>query len=204
MLEGLRVYALSDKVIADLRMLDHPNQQTQEEVFRMNNRRMKMAARSIVVTLAGLVMVLGFVSTAAADQPEKVVIRDIMITQVDSTSCEFPFLEEFTGRVTITTFFDNEGNPIRVQLHLPFDGTLTNEASGTSVSATQDLIVVEDLVAGTTTFLGVRFRVNFPGLGYVLLDAGRVVFDADGNVIFKAGPHQVINEDFEAFCEALS
>lgn len=159
--------------------------------------------RLILATLIVLATGLGLVSPAAADEPEKITFS-VEITQTDDTSCDFPFLEEFEGRITITTFFDSEGNPIRVQLHLPFDGILTNQATGTSVSATQDLIVVEDLEAGTTTFVGVRFRVNFPGLGHVLLDVGRVIFDADGNVIFEAGPHQVINEDFEAFCEALS
>lgn len=162
-----------------------------------------MRTRLILAVLTSLAMVASLVSPVSADQPEKVVIRDIHIVQIDSTSCDFPFLEEFEGRVTITTFFDNAGNPIRVKLHLPFHGTLTNEATGTSVSAAQDLTVFEDLEAGTTTFVGVRFRVNFPGLGHVLLDVGRAVFDADGNVIFEAGPHQVINEDFEEFCAAL-
>lgn len=162
-----------------------------------------MHTRLILATLTSLAMVLSLISPASADQPEKLTFS-VEITQIDDTTCDFPFLEEFEGRITITTFFDGEGNPIRVQLHLPFDGTLTNQETGTSVSATQDLIVVEDLEAGTTTFVGVRFRVNFPGRGHVLLDVGRVVFDADGNVIFEAGPHQVINEDFEAFCEALS
>jgi hypothetical protein len=159
--------------------------------------------RLMLVTLLVSAMAVGLVSPAAADEPEKITFS-VEITQTDNTSCDFPFLEEFEGRISITTFFDSEGNPIRVHLHLPFDGTLTNPATGTSVSATQDLIVVEDLEVGTTTFVGVRFRVNFPGLGHVLLDVGKVVFDADGNVIFEAGPHQVINEDFEAFCEALS
>jgi len=159
--------------------------------------------RLILTTLTSIMMVLSLVVPASADQPDKITFT-VEITQVDNTSCDFPFLEEFEGRITITTYFDSGGDPIRVMLHLPFDGTLTNQETGTSVSATQDLIVVEDLEAGTTTFVGVRFRVNFPGLGHVLLDVGKIVFDADGNVIFEAGPHQVINEDFEAFCEVLS
>ena len=52
--------------------------------------------------------------------------------------------------------------------------------------------------------MGLRFRVAFPGLGVVLLDAGRIVFDADGNVVFEAGPHQIVNEDFAEFCAAFA
>jgi hypothetical protein len=49
--------------------------------------------------------------------------------------------------------------------------------------------------------MGLRFRAVFPGVGAVLLDAGRVVFDlATGEVLFEGGPHQVVHEDFEAYC----
>lgn len=153
---------------------------------------------------ASLVVGLAVVAQAAAVPPEKIVIEDIHIEQVDSTSCDFPFLEVFDGRVTITTFFDNEGNPIRIQFHLPFHGTLTNEATGESVSADQVLQLTVDLEEGTESDVGLRFRVIFPGLGIALLDAGKVVFDADGNVVFEAGPHQIVNEDFAEFCAAFA
>jgi hypothetical protein len=154
---------------------------------------------SLVVGLA-----LAVIAPAAAAPPEKVVLEDIHIEQVDTTSCDFPFLEVFDGRVTITTFFDEEGNPTRIQFYLPFHGTLTNEATGESVSADQVLQVTLELEEGTESDVGLRFRVAFPGLGIVLLDAGRVVFDAAGNVIFEAGPHQVVNEDFTEFCAAFA
>jgi hypothetical protein len=159
-----------------------------------------------VVLCASLVLGLSLavIAPAAAAPPEKVVIEDIHIEQVDSTSCDFPFLEVFDGRVTITTFFDDEGNPIRIQFYLPFHGTLTNEATGESVSADQVLQLTLDLEEGTESDVGLRFRVVFPGLGVVLLDAGRVVFDADGNVAFEAGPHQIVNEDFAEFCAAFA
>ena len=159
-----------------------------------------------VVLCASLVLGLSLavIAPAAAAPPEKVVIEDIHIEQVDSTSCDFPFLEVFNGRVTITTFFDDEGNPIRIQFHLPFHGTLTNEATGESVSADQVLQLTLDLEEGTESDVGLRFRVVFPGLGVVLLDAGKIVFDADGNVAFEAGPHQIVNEDFAEFCAAFA
>jgi hypothetical protein len=60
---------------------------------------------------------------------------------------------------------------------------------------------VLDLENGTETFAGLRFRVVFPSIGAVLLDAGRVVFDETGAVVFEAGPHQVVNEDFAEFSQ---
>jgi hypothetical protein len=155
-------------------------------------------------SLAAVLLALVLAAPAGAVRPEMVVIEDIHIEQVDSTSCDFPFLEVFDGRVTITTFFDDEGNPIRDQVYLPFHGTLTNEATGESVSADQVLQLTVDLEDGTESDVGLRFRVVFPGLGVVLLDAGKIVFDADGNVVFEAGPHQIVNEDFAEFCAAFA
>lgn len=167
---------------------------------------MRLRARGFVLyaSLAAALVALVLTPGAGAVPPEKVVIEDLHIEQVDSTSCDFPFLEVFDGRVTITTFFDDEGNPTRLTFHLPFHGTLTNEATGESVSADQVLQLTVDLVEGTESDVGLRFRVTFPGLGVVLLDAGKIVFDADGNVVFEAGPHQVVNEDFAGFCAALA
>jgi hypothetical protein len=159
--------------------------------------------RALCASLGAALFALALAAPAAAVPPEKVVIEDLHIEQVDSTSCDFPFREVFDGRVTITTFFDEQGNPTRVTFHLPFHGTLTNEATGESVSADQVLVETDDLEEGTISWLGLRFRVTFPGLGVVLLDAGKIVFDADGNVVFEAGPHQVVNEDFAEFCAAL-
>jgi hypothetical protein len=147
---------------------------------------------------------LAVTTSASAIAPEIVRIADIHIEQTDSTSCDFPFQEVFDGRATITTYFDSAGTPISVRFQLPFRGTLTNEATGESVQAQQSLNVVLDLENGTETDIGLRFRAVFPGIGAVLLDAGRVVFDESGAVIFSAGPHQVVNEDFEEFCAAFA
>lgn len=156
--------------------------------------------------LLGLLVAVSVVVTtpASATPPEIVRIQDIHIEQTDSTSCDFPFLEVFDGRVTITTFFDSAGDATSVRFHLPFQGRLTNEATGESVQAQQVLNDTLNLENGTETFAGLRFRAVFPGIGAVLLDAGRVVFDETGAVVFEAGPHQVVNEDFAEFCAAFA
>jgi hypothetical protein len=43
-----------------------------------------------------------------------------------------------------------------------------------------------------------------PGGGAVLLQAGRLVFDDAGDVVFEAGPHQVLSGDTDKLCEALA
>jgi len=167
-------------------------------------KKARELARFTSLAAALLALALLLAAPVAATPPDKIVISDIHIEQVDNTSCDFPFREVFDGRVTITTYVDEDGNPTRLKFHLPFHGTLTNEATGESVSADQVLQETDDLEEGTQSLVGLRFRVAFPGLGVVLLDAGKIVFDADGDVVFEAGPHQVFNEDFGEFCVAFA
>lgn len=155
-----------------------------------------------LVAIAVLGLVLGSAAPASALKPEMTTIM-VDLDFIDDTTCDFPFREEFTGRVTITTFFDSDGNPIKVKQHLPFFGTLTNTESGTSIAAAQNLIVFQDLDDGAATLVGIRFIVTVPGLGDVLLDVGRIVFDADSTPIFEAGVHQVFAGEFSEFCDAL-
>jgi hypothetical protein len=164
---------------------------------------MRSAVRSIVPAVLSASMVLS-VAPASATEPTIVRIRDIHIVQVDDTSCDFPFLEEADGFIDRITFFDGEGTPIRVTVHAFFQGTLTNEATGESVRGIQELNVSFDLQEGTTTWTGIRFLVAFPQLGAVVLDVGRIMFDrATGEVLFEAGPHQLVHEEFDEFCDAL-
>jgi hypothetical protein len=43
-----------------------------------------------------------------------------------------------------------------------------------------------------------------PGGGTVLIEAGRVLSDEEGNLQFVAGKHQLIAGDVSAYCTALS
>jgi hypothetical protein len=66
--------------------------------------------------------------------------------------------------------------------------------------ATTEII---DLAAGTDTAVG-GIIVRLP-LGHgVIHDAGRVVSDADENVIFEAGSHPGLDGDTTAYCDALA
>ncbi|HEX6254241.1 MAG TPA: hypothetical protein VFZ70_00380 [Euzebyales bacterium] len=87
------------------------------------------------------------------------------------------------------------------------DGTATNPETGASVSGHDAWTVVIDFENGeptTESFFGLVFHFNAPGAGIVLIDAGRVVFDAStGEVIVVSGPHQELEGDLSALCAAL-
>ena len=115
----------------------------------------------------------------------------------------FLALEDFVEDIRVTTFFDNAGNPIRAQVHVNFNGVITNSVTGRTVSDPGHFTITIDLQEGTSTYAGLVFAITVPGEGIAVLDAGKVVFDAEGNVIFVGGPHQFLEEGPALICAAL-
>ncbi|HEU4897088.1 MAG TPA: hypothetical protein VFX88_05880, partial [Actinomycetota bacterium] len=111
-------------------------------------------------------------------------------------------LFEVSGIQTIQVLYDAAGNPIRRQVHSNIEGTVS--ANGITLREIEHGQTFIDLVEGTDTEIGLLFRVLLPGGGTVIADVGRLVFDAEGNVIFEAGPHPALHGDFAALCAALS
>ena len=115
----------------------------------------------------------------------------------------------FTGRISATTFVDQAGNPVRLKLAVDFNGTLTNSLTGNTAPDNRAYTVFVDVQTGTTTFVGVSgFHVVVPGQGTVTIDAGRVVFGANGTMLFEAGQHPQLDTPQAAFepilCAALA
>ena len=115
----------------------------------------------------------------------------------------------FTEDVRVVTFFDQAGNPVRLLVTFNHVGVVTNPATGQSVEDLGHGTAIVDLVKGTESDVGMLFTSTVPGVGVVFHDVGRVVTDAEGNVIFEAGPHDIF--DYvgphpvrAAFCAALT
>jgi hypothetical protein len=117
-----------------------------------------------------------------------------------SAACGFQVTVWDQGTIKVATYVDNAGNPVRAQLifqnfKLTFSG---NGKSFTSPSPDPNSI---NLVTGTTSVHGLQLAIIVPGRGVLGIQAGTVVVDANGNVVFQAG--QVI-ADNAAICTALS
>lgn len=114
-----------------------------------------------------------------------------------------------TEDVRVTTFFDEAGNPVRLQGTVDTVMVVTNPESGESVRSPAHTTFFEDLVAGTNAQVGLVFHATVPGVGVVFHDVGRIVSDAEGNLIFEAGPHDVLHTEGDHvvrtnFCAALT
>jgi hypothetical protein len=120
-------------------------------------------------------------------------------------SCgDFEMLADGAGTTHLTTYFDRSGTPSRVTLHGVYSGLLTNPLNGnTLVDAPSVPFVTLDLETGQQTSIGTYWNVTLPGVGVVVIEAGRLVFDGAGPPVFIAGPHLPPPETIARLCDAL-
>jgi hypothetical protein len=146
-----------------------------------------------LLALLAFVSILGLVaSPVSAREPQRDVFRSSGSVVVADCGGGVFLTDTFTEVDTFVIFFDASGNPIRVQIYQNFDGVITNSASGNTYRDPGHVMLIGDVVNGTLTYHGEYFANVAPGVGIVVQDTGTLTFDADGNIIFQAGPHQVL------------
>ena len=141
-----------------------------------------------LLVLALAVAPLALVAPASATEPT-VETFHFEGTDVPFASCEgFDIIVNFSVDIVERTFYDNTGEPIRIQIQFQGEGELVNTVTGATNTGSSPSMVIVDLEAGTETEVGLVFHNNLPGEGIVALQAGRITVDEDGNVLFSAGP----------------
>jgi hypothetical protein len=130
------------------------------------------------------------------------------VLEPESTVCGFPISLDFTGQGTFQLFFDSLGNPIRLNVLEHSTGTLS--ANGIELRFASSDNMFFDLQNQTLAEVGLVFRYSGPGLGIVLMDRGRLIWNVDdtgemvGTPTFEAGPHPLLHGDFGGLCAVLT
>ena len=176
---------------------------------------MKFAiVRALIVPLLALLVSAPAVAFAAAPMVQFQSLDQSSILPRLSARCGFPVLKQVTGTMRITTFYDQAGQVSKVLMTGPAGRiTLTNLNTGTSYtsnSAGSEHIIYDNgqLVSDTTT--GLYESINVPGAGQVFVQVGRLTFDAQGNIVFETGEHDITDFnvtgtfDPAALCAALA
>ena len=151
-----------------------------------------MGARQSFVVAAVLALVAATIAPSATvhARPPEVTSSDFEDNGIAATCQGFNVVAHYNVTLKFTTYFNAQGEPIRLVFQGRAKGTLTNSVTGYSVkdapSVRNGFI---DLVTGRQTFVGVDFHITVPGSGVVVLQAGKIVFDGDGPPTFIAGPH---------------
>lgn len=162
---------------------------------------------AVVVALA-IVGVVGQQARASAVEPVREVFIDQGMALLPDIDCGSFVLSEMlvSERIQVMTFFDNDGEAIRVLATLNFSGVITRSDTGETFMDTVAGTDTFDVVDGafTQTATGVKFHIHIPGRGIVALTAGRQVRDTSGQLVFSAGPADIDPSDPSALCTALA
>ena len=154
--------------------------------------------RKLLVAL-GACAVVGSGSTAHADGPERF-SYDFDDEFVDTESCapwgfDIHAVQREHGDVTI--YLDADGNFVRGVNHITLEFTIS--ANGLALTERDVFNVFFD--EDGRREVGLWGHIQGPDGGMVLLGAGQLVFDADGDFLYERGPHP---QFFGAsFCDAL-
>jgi hypothetical protein len=142
-----------------------------------------------------------FPSTAAAMPPTRVPLPvDTVADLPPGSLCPFDLKFTGTGTITVTTYYDNAGNPTSQTVHGALTHTIFRVGGSTKLSSNGPAPEHIDLVAGRVIETGLEFAFHVPGGGIVLGMAGRSVSTLDGTEISFAGNSVT---DVAALCAAL-
>jgi hypothetical protein len=158
--------------------------------------------RAMLALAAVALLGAALAASAGATSPERTAAFTVPLSGSDPCT-GFDLVSSGELTVRATTYFDGQGNPTRVQVYASRDQTLTNSVSGKSIDLRGHVVVVVDLTTGWEAWLGQVLMSNERGVGRVLQDTGRIVFDSAGNLAFIAGPHDGITNP-DSFCAALA
>ncbi len=150
-----------------------------------------MIARPLGLLLSLALLMFLFAQPAAAMKPVKVTILNPFGDSFVEDCDGFQVRMDFHIVLQIKTFYDKDGNAIRIHLHWTINDVLTRLDTGEEIRDNGGYSQFFDIVEGTEAWVGGVWHFTVPGEGPVLLDAGKVVYDSDGVVIFEAGPHEV-------------
>jgi hypothetical protein len=180
-----------------------------------NRERVRAAARSIGARgregtmrrlLAGLALVMlgvaGVAQPAAALKPERNSFHDTF--HYTDRSCGFRVHVHESLDGVNTSFVDRDGKFVRSHGHVTYHGTWTNPDSGARLDEVETFNVEYVKATRENRVLGLNWHFKLPSGRTVAIDAGRLVYDRQFNLVFEAGKHQIVDKGFEPLCTYLS
>ena len=167
---------------------------------------MRLRLRSLLPLSIALFVALP-VAQASAQAPFKERFVDEGIFTLPDIDCgSFTLHEEMVSEdVTTTTFFDNDGNPVKVATKANFDGEITKSTGGQTFRDHSVFTETNDLVNGTTIVSGPSYHYKVPGEGEVYAEVGhKITVTETGEVIFQAGQDDFTQQDLAGLCTAFA
>jgi hypothetical protein len=164
----------------------------------MNNRRVFI----LVVALSLAAWYLAGTRVALATPPQRITIETggiFVLAECDG----FDVMDEYNGRLTVTEFYEQNGELVRLTFQQFDHDRIYNSVTGFSVSsrfAVNQTLYPDE---GELYIRGIAYNITVPSYGIVFVDSGLGVFyNVDGRwVLVKfAGNY---HPDTELLCEAM-
>jgi hypothetical protein len=190
------------------RRSQHPSKIAQHPHQVGDERRIGMKRIVCLLVLVSLVALGNFNRASAHGGPVQFGPFHDEATEVIADCGSFQVLDHYVAERLIIRFFYDTG--IRERDIRQFSGadTYINSVTGKSYTATfHNTTFIDFDTSGNRIELansGVGFRLTLPGGGVVFSDIGRFEVDAQGNVIWQAGPHHFLDGDFAGLCAAMA
>lgn len=173
----------------------------------MNISRVSKQLKDIIVGVSAIIA-LGAGSNAAAVPPLKGNFGPTDFIGFFIADCgSFDVLLDYTEQGHFIVHFDNEGNPIRENVHFNFPNDVYYNSENPEIrlsgNAAQNFKF--DYIDNTLAIAGLQLKLTVPGYGVVFHEVGRLIIDLiTGETVFQAGPNDASDGDIAALCEALT
>lgn len=155
-----------------------------------------------LLILVLLLAALAVPATAAAVEPTRETVTLHRVVNPFVTCPGFAVVGVFDITREITTFYDQDGTPVMRIIHADVTGTVTNAVTAYSLPADGVRIFHYDLTTGQFFSTGSNAVTPLPGGGTAIPGAGRLVFDAQGQLIEHTGPDSP--DEIAQLCAALA
>lgn len=168
-----------------------------------------LAGPALLALTASAMLIVSPLATAGGERVLREQFGPIEFLAQEAADCgSFTVLADTLYRGHATLHFDAKGNLVKIVAHEYFTETLYN-SSDPSKSVTsnpqQSANLLVNVEKSTEWVAGAEVKFTLPGVGVLLHNVGRVVYDTStGEVLFQAGPHQQLEGDTAALCAALS
>jgi hypothetical protein len=165
--------------------------------------------RASVVALT-LMAALGAPGTATAAVPGSIVRNLHLHPSFTIYDCgDFEVEAAWDVSLSITEFYDGDGNLVRAQFRIAYDGDMWNADTGASVRDRGVHTVTDDLRSGQTRDAGGYRHITAPGEGALLLDVGNITTTWNDpstpldDLLRFAGPHHEVEAALGPLCDYL-
>ena len=156
-----------------------------------------------------ILLSLALVAPASATPPdfETVTIDITAYPELALAQCGFPVENHLVATLKVSMHVLQNGTFIEIDRVVDATVTFTNLATGKAYTSLSPAPIIYRIEADGTVsgaWNGLISKVTLPGHGMLIMEIGRLVFDADGNIVFEAGGHEgFLGGDVQGLCIAL-